>query len=197
LKAAKYFVFRVSEEHLRLSEVHVLADGTVLTEANIRLPAHDFVELVTNGSYTTEVSAGTSVVIPLLGVVRIASVESWRITSTEFAKEVADASAYLTGNATSLDTFHETFHSLLVHPTPEAQHRVRAALTGVPQHLRRFLLGDMDRKDSAVDSLLSSADLTRDVEVALRDPHVSRFLSSLSRRDINASIEARVVDVDV
>ncbi|WP_293329991.1 hypothetical protein [Microcoleus sp. CAWBG58] len=68
----------------------------------------------------------------------------------EFVKEVADIINQLQGKPTVAKTCLQAFTRFLTFPTPENKISLRAAYDAIPKHLRIYVLGDMDCKDSAI-----------------------------------------------
>ena len=68
----------------------------------------------------------------------------------EFVKEVEDTIARLQGKQTVAETCIQAFARFLMLPTEENKSSLRAAYNAIPKHLRIYVLGDMDCKDSAI-----------------------------------------------
>jgi predicted NAD-dependent protein-ADP-ribosyltransferase YbiA (DUF1768 family) len=69
--------------------------------------------------------------------------------------EVADEIDRLTGRPDSSERCLQAVTDLLAHPDEEHRGRLRAAYEAVPEHLRRYVLGDMDIKDQPVRVLMT------------------------------------------
>lgn len=68
----------------------------------------------------------------------------------EFVKEVEDTINQLQGKQTVAKTCVQAFTRFLTLPTPENKSSLREAYDAIPKHLRIYVLGDMDFKDSAI-----------------------------------------------
>jgi hypothetical protein len=68
----------------------------------------------------------------------------------EFVKEVEDTINLLQGKQTVGQTCVQAFAKFLTFPTPENKSSLREAYNAIPKHLRIYVLGDMDFKDSAI-----------------------------------------------
>ena len=68
----------------------------------------------------------------------------------EFVKEVEDTINLLQGKQTVAQTCVQAFARFLRLPTKENKSSLRTAYNAIPKHLRIYVLGDMDCKDSAI-----------------------------------------------
>jgi hypothetical protein len=195
MKAVRYQIFRVGRDRVHhLGELFATAAGSVRLEEGSEMPLDAFLQALRAGQYTIELHPDTWVVFPLLGTVHVSEVEGWRITSDEFAKELTDAVSYVGGNETSLDRCNAALRKLLSTGTEEDQAGLRLAFEAVPAHLRRFLLGDMDRRDRPIVQLIESQNVHAAVASARVDPLLERLMEPRTHHRPNASIAWRVVD---
>ncbi|MEG4572239.1 hypothetical protein QUA56_05865 [Microcoleus sp. N3A4] len=81
----------------------------------------------------------------------------------EFVKEVEDTIALLQGKQTVAETCVEAFARFLTFPTKKNKSRLRAAYNAIPKHLRIYVLGDMDCKDSAIRMCIENTEISREI----------------------------------
>ncbi len=79
---------------------------------------------------------------------------SYWIEPEEFIREVADEIEGLNGRPTSRDRCSAAWHAYEESPANATKEALRLAYEEVPAHNRRFILGDMDRKDHPIRRVL-------------------------------------------
>jgi hypothetical protein len=89
-------------------------------------------------------------------------VASWRmadpvshVTAEQLIAEIRDETARLRGGQTSQDSCLAALRRYLADPGPARLGELDAAYRAVPEHLRVFLLGDMDAHDVPLRQLLT------------------------------------------
>jgi len=78
------------------------------------------------------------------------------IDEDEFVKEVKDTINQLQNQPTSSDRCNAAFQDYLKEPTDKNREKLRIEYESIPEHLKRYVLGDMDNKDHAIKSILES-----------------------------------------
>jgi hypothetical protein len=81
----------------------------------------------------------------------------------EFIKEVEDTINRLQKKKTVKDICLEAFSVFLLKPTPKNRRKLQKAYEDIPEHLRCYILGDMDDKDSAIRSCIYNKNIPVDV----------------------------------
>ena len=81
----------------------------------------------------------------------------------EFVKEVEDTIDQLQGKQTVADTCVQAFAKFLTFPTKENKNRLREAYNAIPKHLRIYVLGDMDCKDSAIRMCIENTEISQEI----------------------------------
>lgn len=81
----------------------------------------------------------------------------------EFVKEVADTINLLQGKQTVAETCIQAFARFLTLPTKENKSSLRAAYNAIPKHLRIYVLGDMDCKDSAILMCIEDTEVSQEM----------------------------------
>ncbi len=81
----------------------------------------------------------------------------------EFVKEVADTIDLLQGKQTVAETCVQAFAKFLTLPTTENKSSLRAAYNAIPKHLRIYVLGDMDYKDSAILTCIEDTEVSQEI----------------------------------
>jgi hypothetical protein len=88
----------------------------------------------------------------------------------EFVKEVEDTIDRLQGKQTVAETCIQAFARFLTLPTEENKSSLRAAYNAIPKHLRIYVLGDMDCKDSAIRTCIENTEISQEfLEMFKRD----------------------------
>ena len=88
----------------------------------------------------------------------------------EFVKEVEDTIALLQGKQTVAETCIQAFARFLTLPTEENKSSLREAYNAIPKHLRIYVLGDMDCKDSAIRMCIENTEISQEfLEMFKRD----------------------------
>lgn len=77
------------------------------------------------------------------------------VTAEQLIAEVRDEIERLRGEPASEDRCLAALRSYLTAPSPAGLGELRSAYLAVPEHLRVFLLGDMDARDVQLRKLLS------------------------------------------
>jgi hypothetical protein len=81
----------------------------------------------------------------------------------EFVKEVEDTINLLQGKQTVGKTCIQAFTRFLTLPTKENKISLREAYNAIPKHLRRYVLGDMDSKDSAIKTCIADTEVSQEM----------------------------------
>ena len=81
----------------------------------------------------------------------------------EFVKEVEDTINLLQGKQTVAETCVEAFARFLTLPTKENKSSLREAYNAIPKHLRIYVLGDMDYKDSAILTCIEDTEVSQEI----------------------------------
>ncbi len=76
----------------------------------------------------------------------------------EFIKEVADTINQLNGRQTSADICLLAYNNYIAQRTEEAREQLKKAYESVPEHNRRFMLGDQDVKDIPIRMIIYGED---------------------------------------
>ena len=91
------------------------------------------------------------------------TLEFYYIEFDEFVKEVEDTIAQLQGKQTVADTCVQAFAKFLTFPTKENKSSLREAYNAIPKHLRIYVLGDMDCKDSAIITCVKDTEVSQEI----------------------------------
>lgn len=77
------------------------------------------------------------------------------IDEYEFIKEVEDTINELQKRPTSSERCRIAFKDYLKEPTKKNREKLRIEYKSIPEHLKRYVLGDMDSKDQEIKSILN------------------------------------------
>ena len=117
-----------------------------------------FVEKVKSGWVVTQVPKGKDVSRFHSFHGKSDGIETY-IDEVEFIKEVRDTIDELQGNATSSMRCRDAFSSFLNSPNDTTKSELKKEYNLIPEHLKRYVLGDMDSKDGPIKQVLSGKKL--------------------------------------
>jgi hypothetical protein len=86
----------------------------------------------------------------------------------EFVKEVEDTINLLQGKQTVSETCVQAFARFLTLPTKENKSSLQEAYNAIPKHLRIYVLGDMDCKDSAIRMCIENTEISQEILESLK-----------------------------
>jgi ribA/ribD-fused uncharacterized protein len=135
-----------------LTDLKVYADGMIDCWGLVDLAT--FRQKVASGWVATAYPQGAHANVFQLASWHFDQPESW-VTQEQLIAEVADEIEHLAGRPTSEDRCRTALQRYLDEPSDERLTALRAAYVAVPEHLRRFLLGDMDSKDYPLRALIT------------------------------------------
>ena len=81
------------------------------------------------------------------------------IDEREFIKEVKDTLDELQGRKSSSERCREAFSEFLRNPSPDIAKKLKEEYESTPEHLRRYVLGDMDSKDGPIRYVLEGKEV--------------------------------------
>jgi hypothetical protein len=81
----------------------------------------------------------------------------------EFVKEVEDTIDRLQGKQTVAESCIQAFARFITLPTKKNKSSLREAYNAIPKHLRIYVLGDMDCKDSAIRMCIENRDISQEI----------------------------------
>ncbi len=134
-----------------LTELKIYADGIIDCWELVTL--NQFRDKVKSGWVVTELPKSAKVSIFPLGNYTATNTNSY-IKPEELIKEIADAINELNGKPTTSGLCREAFDNYQKEPTEANKTRLKATYETVPEHNRIFILGDQDRKDQAIRTIL-------------------------------------------
>ena len=105
-----------------------------------------FKKAVARGWVVTTIPEGANVRVSLLADFTAKKVDCW-VNEDDLIKEVEDEIKRLNGEKTSDAICREIYDRFMVDPTEELKEALKNAYEAIPEHKRRFVLGDMDVKD--------------------------------------------------
>tara|TARA_R110002072_G_scaffold245541_1_gene404807 strand:- start:50 stop:604 length:555 start_codon:yes stop_codon:yes gene_type:complete len=81
------------------------------------------------------------------------------IDEREFIKEVKDTLDQLQGRTSSSERCRDAFIKYLQFPSVDNANKLKEEYTSTPEHLRRYVLGDMDSKDGPIKYVLEGKEV--------------------------------------
>jgi hypothetical protein len=138
-----------------LTDIKIYKDGMI--DCWELVDFETFKRKVASGWVVTTLPEGAKVSITLTAQFRAVEVSSW-IREEEFIKEVADEIESLNGRQTTLEKCSAAYKKFLAEQSDEARDLLKQAYEAIPEHRRRFVLGDMDVKDIPVRMIIYGED---------------------------------------
>ncbi|MET9634178.1 hypothetical protein ABZX92_42670 [Lentzea sp. NPDC006480] len=127
-----------------LTDLLIYADGMVDCWGLVTLD--EFARMVTSGKVATEIPEGAEGSALHLGAWKFAEPRSW-ITAGALLAEVRDDVDQLAGRPDSTARCLAAVDVFLAEQTEENRAKLRDAYAAIPEHMRGYALGDMDRGD--------------------------------------------------
>jgi hypothetical protein len=134
-----------------LTHISIYRDGMVDCWGLVTF--EQFKQKVRSGWVVTQPPPNATVSVSFLASFTAADASYW-IKAEEFIREVADEIEELNGRLTSRDRCSKAWHAYNEIPSDATKEVLRLAYEAVPEHNRRFVLGDMDRKDYPIRRVL-------------------------------------------
>jgi hypothetical protein len=141
-----------------VTEIRIYQDGMIDCWELVDLEG--FKQKVAQGWVVTQLPEDAHVSISSLVDFQATAVSNW-IREADFIDEVADEIEALNGRPTTSDHCRAAFEHYIDDPSEPNRGELRDTYEAVPEHLRRYLLGDMDTKDSAIRAILYGTDEQR------------------------------------
>ena len=113
-----------------------------------------FVEKVRCGWVVTQLPKGADISLTHSFYGKTDQLETY-VKEEEFIKEVKDTLDEINGKPTSSDRCRKAFTAYLSDTTESAKKLLEKEYNSIPEHLRIYVLGDMDSKDGAIRYILS------------------------------------------
>lgn len=118
------------------------------------------------GWITLSIPNGASVDIHMLSSLKVSEADNY-ISTQEFLKEIQDTIANLNDEPNSLELCRNAYERYLGDQSAENKKLLRQAYYAMPEHMRHFVLGDMQVKDSPITSIINTIDID---EIELKFP---------------------------
>ena len=126
-----------------LAEIKVYQDGMIDCWDLVNF--EEFKQKVAEGWVVTTLPNNAPVSVSFLASFRVSDVKAG-VKEEEFIKEVADEIEKLNGRPTSIDKCMKAFQRFQDEQNEEAAQHLKEAYEAVPEHLRWFMLQDLDEK---------------------------------------------------
>jgi hypothetical protein len=117
----------------------------------------EFKQKVAQDWVVTTLPNNAEVSVSLLANFKATEVQAW-VKEDEFIKEVADQIERLNERPTSADKCLKAYHHFQSEQSEEARQLLKESYEAVPEHHRRFVLGDIDVKDIPIRMIIYGED---------------------------------------
>ena len=138
-----------------LSEIKIYADGKV--DCWELVDFETFKQKVRSGWVVTQLPEGARVSISQVATFVAKNIHSF-VEPEEFIKEVAEEIDKLNGRLTAEDRCRTAYEVFQTEQSEAARERLKTEYEAIPEHLRRYVLGDMDRKDFPIRMIIYGED---------------------------------------
>ena len=134
-----------------LTQIGIYADGVIDCWGLVSF--EEFEEKVRKGWILCRLPDGVDVDVHLLGTLKVKDAYNY-VLPEELIKEVKDTIADLNDEPTSLSRCRTAYQDYLNNPLPKLKEVLRNAYRSIPVHMRIFVLGDMERQDYPITSII-------------------------------------------
>jgi hypothetical protein len=134
-----------------LTHISIYRDGMINCWELVTF--EEFKEKVRSGWVVTQPPPDARISVSFLASFTATDASYW-IKPEEFIREIADEIDRLNGRSTSSMRCSEAWHAYEELSSEANKEALRLAYEAVPEHNRRFVLGDMDRKDHPIRRVL-------------------------------------------
>jgi len=117
-----------------------------------------FKQKIIEGWIVTRPPTGATIRIGDLIQFKLKGEHFYFIEEMELIKEVKDIIDCLNDRPSASERCFEAYKKFLMTPSKETQQILKVAYLKVPEHERRFILGDQDRKDFPIQSAILKTD---------------------------------------
>lgn len=134
-----------------LTHISIYRDGMVDCWGLVTF--EEFKQKVRSGWVVTQPPADAKISVSFLASFTATNASYW-IDPEEFIREVADEIEELNGRPTTAVRCQQAWAAYKASPSGTTKEALRSAYEAVPEHNRRFVLGDQDRKDHPIRRVL-------------------------------------------
>ena len=145
-------LIKTSENEYSLVNINVYSDSSIELsgiEQPELITTEEFKNRVTGGTITTEMPENAKLTIYGFGECTVGECHYFEDINDK-TSEISDIVAKLNGQKTSSNICQEIYDEYCKTPTVKLKEKLKTAYENIPDHLRRYVLGDMDRKDMPV-----------------------------------------------
>jgi hypothetical protein len=150
-----FFLAFIHNGGYHLSPISVYQDGMI--DCWGLVDYEGFKEKVRSGWVVTQPPEGADITVTFLAAFKGVNASYW-INPEELIKEVADEIEELNQRPSSAKKCGDAYARFQENPTKETRENLRRAYEAMPEHNRRFVLGDMDVKDIPIRMIIYGDD---------------------------------------
>ncbi len=134
-----------------LTHISIYRDGMI--DCWELVTFEQFEQKVRSGWVVTQPPPNAKISVSFLASFTATDASYW-IEPEEFIREVADEIESLNGRPTSADRCLTAWRAFEASPSEATKENLRQTYESIPKHNRRYVLGDMDRKDFPIRCVL-------------------------------------------
>jgi len=156
LKGDKYSIFKRIEDHTYyLCRFDIFPDSTIRINDLPNAEYLSFAELKDRAGkdFISEIQEGDKVIIHGLGEMEVEKT-FWQNEINDMVGDIADKISILNRQPDSSDVCKAIYEDYLKHPFPELKEKLKIAYEAIPSHLRMYMFGDMDLRDTPVTDII-------------------------------------------
>ena len=143
---------KIDDSNYNLININVFADSRIQI-SGIEKPKlvsiDEFTSLVKDGAISTEIPEDSTVHIYGFGKCTVGTCQYYA-NIEEKLSEINDIISQLNGDKTTSEICREVYEEYVENPTVRLKDLLKVAYENIPEHLRTYVLGDMDAKDIPV-----------------------------------------------
>lgn len=145
-----------NEKEYQLVNINVFSDSSIqissIKEPEI-LTIEEFKKQIELGRITTKVPESSKVKIYGLGECTVGEC-FYSADINQKVNEIGDIIADLNGDKTSSQICYEIYDEYCANPSDKLRESLKVAYENIPEHLRVYVLGDMDLKDNPIKTII-------------------------------------------
>lgn len=146
------------DDNFYLQDVIVYEDGMIRVGGYL-YTFEEFQWMVKSSNIITRLPKNSEVLLCIgLSCFNAVISEDYSIYEDDFIQEVKDMIDALNGSPTSSQVCADAYREFVKNQNEESKAKLSEAYFKVPKHFRNYLLGDMDNKDDAILTIISTDD---------------------------------------
>jgi len=146
---------RIDNDTYYLCRFDIFSDSTIRINDLPNAEYLSFAEFKARAGkdFISEIQEGDKVIIHGLGEMEVEKT-FWQNDLNDIVGDIADKISLLNGQSDSSDICKAIYEEYLKQPSPELKEKLKIAYEAIPSHLRMYMFGDMDLRDTPVTDII-------------------------------------------